>query len=70
MADHSPTKPLEEKLESQGLNPYFGFPTVGKMHSLSSYTELLQYLCLMYRESYTEDRIYGGEEKIATDLRL
>lgn len=51
MADHkveeSPTKLLEEKRESEGLNPYFGVP---KMHSLSAFTELVQYLCLMYRE--------------------
>ena len=57
MADHkveaTSTKLLEEKRENEGLNPYFGIP---KMNSLSTYTEIVQYLCLMYRERHPKGR--------------
>lgn len=64
----SPTKLVEEKSENEGLSPYFGFPSVGKMHSLFSYTELVQYLCLMYRQHRPKDPVRWGEEKTSRDL--
>lgn len=66
----SPTKRLEEKSENEGLSPYFGFPSVGKMHSLFSYTDLVQYLCLMYRQHQPNDHVCRGEEEISTDLSV
>lgn len=65
MADNkveaSSTKLLEEKPDSnEGLNPYFGIP---KMNSLSTCTEIVQYLCLMYRERHPKGRNCRREEK-------
>jgi len=67
-AKASPTKLLAEKRENEGLSPYFGIPTVGKVHSLTTCSELLQYLCLMYRELHPKGRFCWREEKIAPEL--
>lgn len=38
------------------------------MHGLFSYTELVQYLCLMYRQHHPKDPVDGREKEASTDL--
>ena len=49
----SPTK-CEGKRENEGLNPYCGIP---KVNTLYANTEIVQYLCLMYRKHLPKARV-------------
>ena len=53
MADDVETK-REEKVENEGLSPYYGIP---KINSLYANTEFVQYLCLMYRKQRSKARV-------------
>lgn len=70
VAEDSPTKLSEEKGENEGLSPYFGFPSVGKMHNVFCYTEHVQYLCLMYRQNRPKGHVRWGEKKTSRDLSI
>ena len=62
----SSQKLSEEKNDSEGLSLIF---SLGKMHNLFKCTELVQYLCLMYRQHHPKGAFCGGEKKTCRDFR-
>ena len=62
----SSPKLSEEKNDSEGLSLKF---SLGKVHNLFKFTELVQYLCLMYRQHHPKGAFCGGEKKTSRDFR-